>query len=308
MNPELEKRLKALEAKYAQDGQKLLDHLDGLLERRYTTYWDYVKLDSLLSLQEPATEHHDEYIFIIYHQITELYFKMTLHELEHIADTPDMSQDDMAERLRRCVKYFEALENSYGVMERGMSVESYNTFRMALIPASGFQSAQYRKIEFNCAPLHRLVHKELRDSMKAEQDVDTLYRQIYWQRGGMDPETGEKTLTLRQFEAKYGDEFKALAHARYGNTISDRLMAFEAAGNLSEDLRNQARALDQYVNVLWPLQHMRTAARYLMAGGESVEATGGTNWQKYLAPRIQLRIFFPYLLSEDELANWGVLD
>ena len=64
MDQELTSRLEALKIKYSASGQELLDFLDGLLEADYITYWDYIRLDSLLSLQQPRTPHHDESIFI----------------------------------------------------------------------------------------------------------------------------------------------------------------------------------------------------------------------------------------------------
>ena len=57
---------------------------DGLLLSNYLTYWDYTHVETLLTLQNPKTDFPDEVIFIIYHQITELYFKLSLHELEQI--------------------------------------------------------------------------------------------------------------------------------------------------------------------------------------------------------------------------------
>ena len=92
MDDAIEGRLKALKEKYAASGQELLDFLDGLLEADYLTYWDYIRLDSLLSLQQPRTSHHDESIFIMYHQITELYFKMVLHELDPLIEAAPASQ------------------------------------------------------------------------------------------------------------------------------------------------------------------------------------------------------------------------
>ena len=68
-------------------GQDLSSYLDGLLYADYRTYWDLIHLDTLLSLQRPQTSFHDEVVFIVYHQITELYFKLTLHELELMSET-----------------------------------------------------------------------------------------------------------------------------------------------------------------------------------------------------------------------------
>ena len=59
------------------------------------------------------------------------------------------------------------------------------------------------------------------------------------------------------------------------------------------------------VNVNWPLVHYKSAVRYLSTKDEDIDATGGTNWQKYLPPRFQKRIFFPVLWSNEEQNNWG---
>ena len=75
-------RLKQLQDKYAAMGQDLTSYLDGLLHADFPTYWDYINLDTLLSLQQPVPPFPDEQIFVIYHQITELYFKLSLLEIE----------------------------------------------------------------------------------------------------------------------------------------------------------------------------------------------------------------------------------
>ncbi|MFN8691124.1 MAG: tryptophan 2,3-dioxygenase family protein, partial [Cyclobacteriaceae bacterium] len=74
--------LEKLQQKYAAMGQDMPSYLDGLLYADYLTYWDYIHLDTLLSLQNPKTSFPDEKVFIIYHQITELYFNLVLSELE----------------------------------------------------------------------------------------------------------------------------------------------------------------------------------------------------------------------------------
>jgi tryptophan 2,3-dioxygenase len=79
-------RIKQLEEKYNAIGQDMNAYLDGLLTSNVTSYWEYINVDTLLSLQHPKTDFPDELIFIIYHQITELYFKLSLHELVQIAN------------------------------------------------------------------------------------------------------------------------------------------------------------------------------------------------------------------------------
>ena len=298
-------RIKALQEKYAGSGQELLDFLDGLLEADYLTYWDYIRLDSLLSLQQPRTSHHDEPIFIMYHQITELYFKLVLHELEPMVAAESTDQEALTEAIRRANRYFGALEHSFGVMVDGMNREQFLRFRMALIPASGFQSGQYRMIELASAKLNDLVHLEKREQLSSETNTDTLLENIYWLRGATLEKDGQKTLTLQQFELKYGEEFSKRARRTQGRSISEQAARLHAAGTLSDALVKELRAFDQYVNVLWPLQHYRSAVRYLAKQPADARATGGTNWQKYLPPRFQKRIFFPYLWSAEEVDEWG---
>ena len=305
MDDAIEGRLKALKEKYDASGQELLDFLDGLLEADYLTYWDYIRLDSLLSLQQPRTSHHDESIFIMYHQITELYFKMVLHELDPLIEAAPASQEALTESIRRCNRYFGALEHSFGVMVDGMDRAQFLRFRMALIPASGFQSGQYRMIELGSAKLNDLVHLDQRAAMADEKDVDILLNAIYWLRGATLEKDGQKTLTLVQFEKKYGEVFKKRAQQSRGKTLSDQAKQLFESGHLSDDLKNAFRAFDQYVNVLWPLQHYRSAVRYLAKQPTDARATGGTNWQKYLPPRFQKRIFFPFLWDEKEQEEWG---
>jgi tryptophan 2,3-dioxygenase len=72
------------------------------------------------------------------------------------------------------------------------------------------------------------------------------------------------------------------------------------------ELLNSMRHYDHTVNVKWVMAHYDAAAKYLDSGEEEVEATGGSDWRKYMHPRYQRRIFFPGLWTEDELANWGI--
>ncbi|MEY4650484.1 MAG: hypothetical protein RJA06_557 [Bacteroidota bacterium] len=313
LDPALLERIEALRAKYAASGQELIDFLDGLLEADYITYWDYIRLDSLLSLQQPRTPHHDEPIFIMYHQITELYFKLVLHELDAAVAAPMPGTADwtpahteaLTEHVRRCTRYFGALEQSFAVMTDGMNREQFLRFRMALIPASGFQSGQYRMIEMAMARLNELVHLDVRAAYAGETDPLVLLDRIYWRGGATIAATGEKTLTLKQFEAKYAKEFSERAVGVHGRTISDRACVLEQRGELTDALREGLRELDHQVNVRWPMQHLKTAGRYLAKQPSDTRATGGTNWPKYLPPKFQLRIAFPFLWSDAERDSWG---
>src|SRR3954463_5170706 len=120
MNPDIIKRLEALEKKYAATGQDLVSYLDGLLFSDYLTYWDYVHVDTLLSLQNPRTSFPDEEIFIIYHQITELYFKLCMNEFRQLAEKKDIDAKFFLTRVNRINSYFENLVRSFEIMVAGM--------------------------------------------------------------------------------------------------------------------------------------------------------------------------------------------
>lgn len=302
---EIQQQISKLEDKYKDSGQDLSSYLDGLLYERYLTYWDYIHLDTLLSLQIPKTHFPDEEIFIMYHQITELYFKLILHEQKQLVD--DKTQDVVffIEKANRINSYFKVLISSFGVMITGMQREQFLQFRMALLPASGFQSAQYRMIEMYATPLENLVHHTERNSFSAENSIEDLYENIYWKKGATDTTTGEKTLTLKQFEYRYTPRFIRIAKQVEKNTIYHKYLQLPTEDRENEVLIKALKELDINANVNWPLMHLGSAYKYLSKDKKPVDATGGTNWKQYLPPSFQKVIFFPELYSKDELNDWG---
>jgi tryptophan 2,3-dioxygenase len=306
LKPELLQRIEALQKKYASMGQDILSYLDGLLYADFLTYWDYIHLDTLLSLQNPKTSIPDEKIFIMYHQITELYFKLSLHEFNQIADKKNLTVEFMVTRIKRITRYFEHLTNSFAIMIDGMEQEQFLKFRMSLLPASGFQSAQYRMIEICSTSFINLVAKDKREGFRSGgQPFDAFFEHIYWKAGATELATGNKTLTLKQFEEKYAVPLIELANEYKDKNLWALYKNLPAADQENPELKNALRWLDINVNINWPLVHYKTAARYLQRNPEDIRATGGTNWQKYLPPRLQLRIFYPELWTSEEKENWG---
>lgn len=320
MEKEILDKIKLLEDKYAQMGQDLNSYLDGLLLSNYLTYWDYTRVDTLLTLQCPRTDFPDELIFIMYHQITELYFKLSLHELDQIAhngrDILPNGKDNgwkmsldvnfFIERLNRVNRYFESLTKSFEIMVDGMEKEQFLRYRMALLPASGFQSAQYRLIEMSCTDFINLVDKDQRPNYHGKDtELDELFKYIYWNKGATELATGKKTLTLEQFEKKYSEKF--IAHAKEYKTKNmwQKYLALPESDRKNPKLINALKQLDINVNVNWPLVHYKSAVRYLQQNTGDISATGGTNWQKYLPPRFQKRIFFPEIWTAEEIQDWG---
>lgn len=304
--PEIQERIAHLAQKYQASGQELVDFLDGLLHADYLTYWNYAQLDTLLSLQNPRTSFKDELIFIVYHQITELYFKLSLHEMEQIVESPSVDIGWYESRMERINMYFSALTQSFGIMEKGMEREQFLKFRMSLIPASGFQSAQYRKIEILATDFINLVDKDVREDLRqGSSTVGEMFEHIYWKKGAMVESTQEKTLTLKQFELKYSHELTEIAKNSVERNLWKKFEWLKSIGANLEKLTAAYRQLDLNVNVNWPLQHYKTAAAYLVKQPSDIRATGGTNWQKYLPPRFQKRIFYPELWTVREMEEWG---
>jgi tryptophan 2,3-dioxygenase len=301
----IQSQISKLEEKYKDSGQDLNAYLDGLLYQRYLTYWDYIHLDTLLSLQVPRTHFPDEEIFIMYHQITELYFKLILHEQKQLVDDKSQKLNFFIEKVRRINSYYSALISSFGIMIKGMEREQFLQYRMALLPASGFQSAQFRMIELYATPMENLVHQSKREEFSSKNTIEELYENIYWKSGATDSSTGEKTLTLKQFEYRYTPRLIRIAKQVRNNTIYHKYLDLPLELRQNKELINSLKSLDLNANVNWPLMHMGSAHRYLGKESGDLEATGGTNWKEYLPPSFQKIVFFPKLYTNQELNDWG---
>ncbi|HPI53955.1 MAG TPA: tryptophan 2,3-dioxygenase family protein [Chitinophagaceae bacterium] len=290
----LDEKLKAID-------QNTDVHLEGLVWANPMTYWDYILPEALLGLQIQRTTLPDEMVFIMYHQINELLFKMILWEIDQVSrcETPEASF--FTEKLRRISRYFDMLSTSFDIMGDGMEREQYMKFRNTLTPASGFQSAQYRLIEFASTELINLIDYRFRATIDRNTTYSHAFEHLYWQAAGKDHSTGKKSTLLRLFEEKYMDLF--LRKMEDYNTTN----LWTKFKQLPDDVRNDAsliqamRHYDYTVNVSWVMAHYHAAAKYLGAA----DATGGSEWRKYMHPKYQRRIFFPDLWTADELAHWG---
>jgi len=302
--PEIKDKLHQLQEKYTAMGQDMASYLDGLLYADFLTYWDYIHLDTLLSLQNPKTPIPDEEIFIMYHQITELYFKLALHECRQIAEHENLTVEFFTARVKRINAYFNALTSSFEVMVDGMEKEQFLKFRMSLLPASGFQSGQYRMIEICATDFIRLVDKSKREEL-SNATIEEQFENIYWKFGATELASGKQTLTLKQFINKYAAQFLQLAKNRASTNFTALYHKLQANGADVSALADELRKLDLYVNVEWPLSHYKSAVRYLEKDPVDIAATGGTNWQKYLPPRFQKRIFYPFLWTDEQMEEWG---
>lgn len=300
-----EELLKAIEDKYKKLGVPLDSMLEGLLWSTPITYWDYIQTDALLGLQIPRTDQPDEMVFIMYHQVNELLFKMILWEIDQVAKTEEISAEKFSMHLMRISRYFDMLSNSFSVMADGMEREQYLKFRNTLTPASGFQSAQYRKIEFASTELINLIDARFRDTIDRNSPFKNAYDHLYWQAAGKNHTTGEKSILISLFDKKYMGDFIDFMEDYNECNLSKKFKQLPEDVQKDPALIKAMRHYDYTVNVTWVLAHYDAAGKYLGGKEKEVEATGGSSWRKYLHPKYQRRIFYPYLWSEEELKNWG---
>ncbi len=297
--------LQQLEAKYQAIGQKTETHLEGLLYSKPITYWDYIQTDALLNLQTQRTVLPDEMVFIMYHQVNELLFKMILWEIKQICHKDDITTKFFAQRLTRISRYFDMLTTSFDIMGDGMEVEQYMKFRNTLTPASGFQSEQYRLIEFASTDLINLIDYRFRATIDRDTPFEHAFEHLYWQAAGKDHETGEKSYLINQFENKYKDGFIRFMKEYNEINLWKKYQQLPVDDQKNPKLIEAMRHYDFTVNITWVMGHLNAARKYIDSGQGSGEATGGSDWKKYMHPKYQRRIFFPELWSEEELRTWG---
>lgn len=258
------------------------------------TYSGYLKVRELTSLQKLLSDppQHDETLFIIIHQAYELWFKQLLHELDAILERLNADQPLAAHRLiRRCVEIERLLVNQVAVLETMMPMD-FLAFRDHLMPASGFQSAQFRELEFvsglkdaGYLKTHEPGSAEYA-RMQARLDQPSLGDAFYGllRRRGFD---------LPQGGAQTGDS-RDQAHER---RISE-LMRIYLEADQHYDLFLLAESLVEYDEVfsLWRLRHVKMVER--MIGSRT--GTGGSEGVAYLKKTVD-RQFFPELW---ELRNY----
>ncbi len=289
-----------------EDKYKVIDqnpdvHLEGLVWANPITYWDYILPDALLGLQVQRTTQPDEMVFIMYHQINELLFKMILWEINQVSNSSEVSATFFTEKLMRISRYFDMLSSSFNIMGDGMDKAQYMNFRNTLTPASGFQSAQYRQIEIASTELINLIDYRFRATIDRNTPYEHAFEHMYWQAAGKDHSTGKKNTLLVNFEKRYKTELISKMKDYNTTNLWTRFKQLPEAVKNDAELIKAMRHYDYTVNVSWVMAHYHAAGKYL----GNAEATGGSDWRKYMHPKYQRRIFFPELWSKEELENWG---
>jgi tryptophan 2,3-dioxygenase len=237
------------------------------------SYGSYLHVDDLLELQKPLSQppHHDEMLFIVIHQVYELWFKQLLHELGAAIDALD--RDDLL-RLRKVFRRIHTiqrlLEQQVDILET-MSPQEFNQFRDHLNPASGFQSIQFREMEFLCG-LRRTevlqyveVDAEQRARLERRLNEPSLYdhvKALLRRRGFATDSSAELIETYRQI---YTDESK----------YYDLHLLLEELIEFDERL------------LLWRGRHVRMVER--MIGHK--RGTGGSSGAEYLQRTLAYKLF-----------------
>ncbi|THD82791.1 tryptophan 2,3-dioxygenase [Aliigemmobacter aestuarii] len=248
------------------------------------SYGDYLAIDAVLGAQRPLTAAHDEMLFIIQHQTSELWMKLALHELDAArrliaADTPQQA----FKMLSRIARIFEQLNNAWDVL-RTMTPSDYSTFRDDLGQSSGFQSWQYRLIEFavgnrNLAMLRPHAHRpDLAARLEAELARPSLYDEAlrHLHRAGLPVPHEVLTRDLRQTWVAHPG-----VRAMWEGVYRDP-QAHWAAYELAEKLVD----FEDYFR-RWRFNHVTAVERVI----GFKRGTGGTSGVAYLRRMLEVQLF-----------------
>jgi tryptophan 2,3-dioxygenase len=251
------------------------------------TYSQYLRLEQLLSAQQPISPEHDEMLFIVIHQASELWIKLCLHEITAAIDC--VRRDDLGpsfKMLARVSRIQSLLVQSWDVLST-LTPADYSRFRNQLGRASGFQSHQYRLLEFSLGnknaemiEVHRHdtpAYEALKRSLAAPSLYDESLRLL--SRHGYDI---PKDYVDRDFSEPYKPSKQvAAAWLAVYHSVDEHWDLYELAEKLVD--------LD-YKFQLWRFSHMKTVERII----GYKRGTGGTGGVSYLTKALELR-FFPEL-------------
>ncbi|MBZ9738637.1 tryptophan 2,3-dioxygenase [Mesorhizobium sp. BH1-1-4] len=251
------------------------------------SYSDYLHLEKVLDAQEPLSSAHDEMLFIIQHQTSELWMKLALHEIgAAIRSIRADRLEPSFKMLSRVARIFEQLNNAWDVL-RTMTPSEYTEFRDALGQSSGFQSWQYRAIEFmagnrNLAMLGPHKHRpDLTDRLEAILAAPSLYDEalLLLARNGFDIGADARRTDWR--ETRTENEEVLVAWQTVYRDPQRYWMLYELAEKLV-DFEDYFRR--------WRFNHVTTVERIIGLK----RGTGGTSGASYLKKMLEV-VLFPEL-------------
>jgi len=258
-------------------------------EKPLLSYNKYLRVPDLIGLQECRSDpaHHDELLFITIHQAYELWFKVILQEIDAAIRLMNEDRPAAAERaLRRIVEIEKVLLNQIHILET-MSPIDFLAFRDQLNPASGFQSMQFREIEFASGLKDQNILRQFRDDDFAYQRLSARYERptlgdafyALLRRRGLDAPADDETLDSESRRKLYGRRTRAVLELL--THFEDRYAEF----NLAEALLEH----DEFFS-LWRSHHIKMVER--MVGAK--RGTGGSEGIGYLRTTLDKK-FFPEL-------------
>lgn len=248
------------------------------------SYSDYLRLDGILSQQTPLSDAHDELLFIIQHQTSELWMKLAIHELNSARKALRKGATaQMFKMLARVSRIFEQLNSAWDVL-RTMTPSDYTAFREALGPSSGFQSHQYRLIEFTLgnrnphmlAPhAHRPdIVKVLEDELARPSFYDEVIGHLYREVDGADAAVPIPDLATPHLP---NPEIQDMWQRVYSDI--ETYWSLYELGEKLVDLEDYFRR--------WRFNHVTTVERII--GFKT--GTGGTSGVAYLRKMLEVRLF-----------------
>lgn len=248
------------------------------------SYGDYLHLDQVLSAQHPLTSSPDELLFIIQHQTSELWMKLAIHE---VTSARDAIREDRLEpafkMLSRVARIFEQLNNAWDVL-RTMTPSEYTTFRGALGQSSGFQSWQYRAIEFLAGNRNLAMLRPHADSPVAAEKLQEILAA---------PSLYDEALLLLMRRGFDIEEDVARTDWRETRQPSDKVVAAWKTVYLAPDphwmLYELAEKLVDFEDYFrrWRFNHVTTVERIIGLK----RGTGGTTGVAYLRKMLEVELF-----------------
>jgi tryptophan 2,3-dioxygenase len=248
------------------------------------SYGDYLKLEAVLEQQHPLSDAHDEMLFIIQHQTSELWMKLALHEMSaarNALNSGDVA--NMFKMLARVSRIFEQLNSAWDVL-RTMTPADYTKFREALGPSSGFQSYQYRMIEYvlgnrnpNMLKPHEHmpdIHKMLSDELARPSFYDDVIRLLFTTIDGPDADIPAPQLNSPH---KAVPEVQEKWKLVYENV--EQYWTLYELGEKLVDLEDYFRR--------WRFNHVTTVERVI----GFKRGTGGTAGVDYLRRMLSVELF-----------------
>jgi len=260
----------------AKDGAQM--SFDGRM-----SYGDYLGLDKILTAQAPLSDAHDELLFIIQHQTSELWMKLAVHELHAARDLlKEGAYRPAFKMLARVSRIFEQLNSAWDVL-RTMTPSDYTRFREDLGQSSGFQSYQYRQIEFilgnrNGAMLKPHAHREDLTALLMQELAQPSLYDVALQALSAIADLPEAVLNRPSAEAYQPHEAVAAAWTKVYQAPETHWELYELAEKLV-DLEDYFRR--------WRFNHVTTVERVI----GFKRGTGGTGGVSYLRRMLEVELF-----------------